>query len=214
MFGCLRRVGCLIVILAAGVAAWYWYARVPSGGTRHPAAAANAGWEPLSPASAEAGRRAVESLSQRTGPVFANLTPAQAASYIFLVAAKTLPASAQKIEASSVDNRLRVRAEVALRELGGSSVLGPLAMLMGDRDTVEFGGSIHVLRPGAGEFSVDEMRVGQAPIPGVLIPRLIARFRKGSVAGMSDRGLPMKLPGYISDVRIQTGKVTLYKSVQ
>src|SRR6266536_5512700 len=98
MFGCLRRIGCLVILIIAAAAVWYWYARVPSTGSKRTAATANAGWEPLSQANAEAGRRGVESLSQRTGPVFANLTPAQAASYIFLVAAKTLPASAQKIE--------------------------------------------------------------------------------------------------------------------
>jgi len=156
----------------------------------------------------------VATLSQRSGPVFANLTPSQAASYIFLVAARQLPPSARNIEASAIDNLLRVRAEVALRDLGGAAALGPLASLLGDRDTVEFGGTIQVLRPGQGEFVIQEMRIGQAPIPSLLIPRLVSRFRKSTVEGLSDRGLPMKMPPYISDVRIQNGKITLYKSVQ
>ena len=29
-----------------------------------------------------------------------------------------------------------------------------------------------------------------------------------------DRGLPMQMPEYISDVRIENGKITLYKSVK
>jgi hypothetical protein len=218
MFGCIRRLGCLLIILAAAFAAWYWYARVPPSATQHGAAgaagAASAAWEPLSQANAERGRLAVESLSQRAGPVFANLSPSEAASYIFLVAAKQLPPSARSVEASAVESRLRVRAEVSPRDFGGPSVLGPLASLMGDMDTVQFGGSIHVIRPGTGEFVVEEMRFGQAPIPGLLIPRLISHFRRNNVEGVSDRGLPMKLPDYISDVRIQNGKITLYKSVQ
>jgi hypothetical protein len=219
MFGCLRRLGCLVIILAAAFAAWFWYARVPSSATTRGSAsggatAASVVWEPLSQANAERGRIAVQSLSQRAGPVFANLTPSEAASYIFLVAAKQLPPSARNVEASAVDNRLRVRAEVLTRDFGGPSVLGPLASLLGDRDTVQFGGSIHVIRPGTGEFVVEEMRFGQAPIPSLLIPRLISRFRKKNVEGVSDRGLPMKMPDYISDVRIQNGKITLYKSVQ
>lgn len=215
MFGCLRRLGCLVLI-AAGIGAWYWYAdvrRPASTPAKRVEAGARAGWEPLTQADAERGKRAVESLSQRAGPVFANMTPAEAASYIFLVAARQLPPSARNIQASAVDNRLRIRAEVALKDFGGAAVLGPLASLIGDRDTVQLGGSIHVIRPGTGEFMVEEMRFGQAPIPRLLIPRLIGKFRRGEVEGISDRGLPMKMPEYISDVRIQNGKITLYKSV-
>lgn len=173
----------------------------------------HSGWEPLTQADAERGKRAVESLAQRTGPAFANMTAAEAASYIFLATARQLPASASKIQASAVNDRLNVRAEVSIKDFGGAAVLGPLGSLIGDRDTVQLGGHIHVIRPGAGEFIVDEMKFGRAPIPGVLIPRLIGRFRRGSVDGMSDRGLPMPMPQYISDVRIENGKIILYKSV-
>jgi hypothetical protein len=215
MFGCLRKLGCLVIIIA-GLGAWYFYTHL---GSNHPEAprradiAAHEGWEPLTQPDAERGKRAIESLSTRTGPVFANITPAEAASYIFLAATRQLPPSAQKIEASAVNDRLRVRAEVALKDVGGAAVLGPLASLIGDRDTVQLGGTIHVISPGKGEFVVEEMRFGQAPIPRLLIPRLIGRFRKGDVTGLSDRGLPMKMPAYISDVRIENGKITLYKSV-
>ena len=176
-------------------------------------ASSHSGWEPLTQADAERGKRAVESLSQRAGPVFANMTAAEAASYIFLANARQLPASASKIQASAVNDRLNVRAEVSLKDFGGASVLGPLGSLIGERDTVQLGGHIHIIRPGAGEFIVDDMKFGRAPIPGVLIPRLIAKFRRGSVDGMSDRGLQMAMPLYISDVRIENGKITLYKSV-
>ncbi len=141
------------------------------------------------------------------------MTAAEAASYIFLATARQLPASASKIQASAVNDRLNVRAEVSIKDFGGAAVLGPLGSLIGDRDTVQLGGHIHVIRPGAGEFIVDEMKFGRAPIPGVLIPRLIGRFRSGSVDGMSYRGLPMPMPQYISDVRIENGKIILYKSV-
>jgi hypothetical protein len=215
MFGCIRRLGCLVIIIA-GLGAWYFYTHLYNSHPSAPkpvSASAHLGWEPLSQAHAAAGKRAVESLSQRTGPVFTNMTPAEAASYIFLAAARQLPPSAQKIEASAVNDRLRVRAEVSLKDFGGASVLGPLASLIGDRDTVELGGTIHVLQPGKGEFVVEEMKFGHASIPGLLIPRLIGKFRKGDLTGLSDRGLPMKMPEYISDVRIENGKITLYKSV-
>lgn len=215
MFGCLRKLGCLVIIIA-GIGAWYFYTHLksndaPSG---HSASASSAAWEPLTSAAAQRGKLEVESLSQRAGPVFANMTPAEAASYIFLSSTNRFPGAASNIQASAVNDRLRVRSEVSIKDFGGAAVLGPLGSLIGDRDTVLLGGTMKVLRPGLGEFTVQEMKFGQAAIPGILIPRLIARFRKGSVEGLSDRGLPMKMPEYISDVRIENGKITLYKSVK
>ena len=43
------------------------------------------------------------SLERQAGPVFANLTPAQAASYIFLVVAKQLPPSAKELVKGILD---------------------------------------------------------------------------------------------------------------
>jgi hypothetical protein len=224
MKGCLRRVGCLVII--ALIALLYWYARVE----RHPAAAvststasstaagssANTGWQPLTPADAERGKVAVESLAQRSGPVFANLSPAEAASYIFLVVAKQLPASAQQVESAIMGDRLYVRSEVDLKDFGGAGQLGTLGMLLGSRDSVLLGGTIQMLKPGLGQFLVQDLKLGRLDVPQTLIPRLIAQMKKKGkqVPGIAPNGLPMVMPTYISDVRIANGKITLYKSVR
>ena len=224
MKGCFRRAGCLILIIAL-VALWYWYARVkrpaastttaPTAGATTGAAAVNTGWKPLTPADAERGRAAVEALAQRSGPVFANLTAAQAASYIFLVVAKQLPPSARNAEASIVGDRLYVRSEVDLKDFGGAGQLGTLGMLLGSRDSVLLGGTIHMLKPGLAEFKVQEVKLGRLQVPQGLIPRLITQMKRGKkVEGVSENGLPMVMPAYISDVRITNGKITLYKSVR
>ena len=219
MKGCLKRAGCLVVILL--VAVWYWYARVerPAAGTA-PATAATAtsvssGWHPLTAADAERGRLAVQSLERQAGPVFANLTPAEAASYIFMVLAKQLPPSAKNAEASITGDRLYVRSDVELKDFGGAKSLGPLGMLLGERDSVRLGGTINMLRPGLAEFLVQEVKLGKIDVPSGLIPRLLTQMKKGkTVEGISQNGLPMVMPPYISDVRISNGKITLYKSVQ
>ena len=224
MKGCFRRAGCLILIIAL-VALWYWYARVerpaesntttPTAGATTGAAGANTGWKPLTAADAERGRVAVEALAQRSGPVFANLTAAQAASYIFLVVAKQLPPSARNAEASIVGDRLYVRSEVDLKDFGGAGQLGTLGMLLGSRDSVLLGGTIHMLKPGLAEFKVQEVKLGRLQVPQGLIPRLITQMKRGKkVEGVSQNGLPMVMPAYISDVRIANGKITLYKSVK
>jgi hypothetical protein len=224
MKGCFRRVGCLILIIAlAGL--WYWYARVrPSSSSSTTSATSattgavltNTGWEPLTQADAERGRIAVESLAQRSGPVFANLSPAEAASYIFLVVAKQLPPSARNAQASISGDRLNVRSEVDMKDFGGAGQLGTLGMLLGSRDSVFLGGTIHMLKPGLAEFLVQQAKIGKLDIPQGLIPKLIAQMKKNgkAVPGIAPNGLPMVMPSYISDVRIANGKITLYKSVR
>lgn len=221
MKGCFRRAGCLVLIIAL-VCAWYWYThlRGPTAGSRTTssttAGAVTREWQPLSQAEADRGRVAVESLAQRSGPVFANLSAAEAASYIFLVVAKQLPPSAKGVEASIKGDRLYVRSEVDLKDFGGAGQLGTLGMLLGSRDSVLLGGTIHMLKPGLGEFLVQDVKIGRLQVPQGLIPRLITEMKKHGkqVPGIAANGLPMVMPIYISDVRIADGKITLYKSVR
>jgi hypothetical protein len=143
------------------------------------------------------------------------MTPAEAASYIFTVAAKGLPPSAKNAEAAVIGNRLYVRSDVDLKDFGGAKALGPVGMLLGERDSVRFGGTINMLKPGLGEFLVQEVKLGRIEIPTTLIPKLLGQMKRSkTVVGLSPNGLPMVMPSYISDVRISNGKVTLYKSVK
>jgi hypothetical protein len=223
MFGCFRRLGCLVVLFIIAVLAWFNRGRLEETYRRYagdrisPSSTdvRSAGeWEPLTNDKAARGQRAVQSLSSRSGPVFANLSAGEASSYIFLEAAKQLPSSSQNIEASVRADRLYVRANVELRDFGGASALGPLGSLLGQRDTVQLGGSIRVIRPTVGEFQVQDVKIGSLQIPSSIIPRLVSRMRKGTMPeGISPNGLPMKLPPYIGDVRIVNGHVVVYKNV-
>jgi len=219
MNGFFRRIGCLTIIIVICVAIWYWYARVPASKstttTVETATSVNSGWQPLTAADAERGRAAVQSLGNQSGPVFANLTAAEAASYIFTVLAKQLPPSAQNAQAEIIGDRLYVRSDVELKDFGGSKALGPLGMLLGERDSVRLGGTIHMLKAGLGEFLVQEVKLGKLDVPNGLIPRILTQMKRGNpVEGIAQNGLPMVMPSYISDVRIANGKITLYKSVR
>ena len=223
MKGCLKKAGCLLVILLVLCALWYWYIRAgrptitvstsTTSATTTGTSVAS-GWQPLTAADAERGRVAVQLLGRQSGPVFANMTPAEAASYIFTVAAKQLPPSAKNAETAVIGNRLYVRSDVELKDFGGAKALGPVGMLLGERDSVRFGGTINMLKPGLGEFLVQEVKLGRIEVPTTLIPRLLGQMKRKTVVGISPNGLPMVMPSYISDVRISNGKITLYKSVK
>ena len=220
MKGFFRRLGCLIIILVILACVWYWYARVtPRSSTSTTTAgggtATASGWQPLTAADADRGRAAVQSLGRQSGPVFANLTPAEAASYIFTVVAKQLPPSAQNAQAAIVGDRLYVRSDVDLKDFGGAKALGPVGMLLGERDSVRLGGAINMLKPGLAEFLVQEVKLGRFDVPSALIPRLLTQMKRSKQPeGISQNGLPIVMPAYISDVRISNGKITLYKSVR
>ncbi len=225
MFGCFRRLGCLIFFLIIGVLAWFnrdrletIYRRYAGGPPSADTAAViriPADWEQLSTEKGTAGERKVASLSSRGGPSYVNLSAGEASSYILANAIRQLPGSGQQAISSVRGDRLYVRANIDLKQLGAAKALGPLGALLGDKDTVQLGGTIHVLRPGVGEFNVKDIKIGGFPVPSAIIPRLVSRLRKGEMpAGLASDALPMKMPEYIGDVRIADGRITVYKKTQ
>jgi hypothetical protein len=222
MKGLFRRLGCLLLIIVLLLVAWYWYARVdakPSLTGANAAAIdiakgpANSGWQSFTPADADRGRAALQAFDRPSGPVFVNLTPAEAGSYLLASLNRQLPPSATNAQAAVIGNRLYVRSEVAWKDFGDSQALGSIRMLLGERDSVLIGGTLKMLHPGLAEFNVEEMKLGKFDVPGALRTRLIDEIKKRRpVAGVAGNALPVTLPSYISDVRIENGKITLYKS--
>ncbi|HEY7235649.1 MAG TPA: hypothetical protein VH539_15960 [Gemmatimonadaceae bacterium] len=214
--GCLSRIGCLVVVLVIAIVAWLtsdrWLPRV----TGHAPVAASSGpvWEPLTPQGAERTRQMLTRLSKPAGPVFGNLSGGDVASYVFESLSKQLPQSADSVEAAVIGDRLYIRASVRLQELGGTSVLGPLAGMLGDRERMEFGGTFHVIRPQLAEYEVKDIKLRDLSIPAAMIPRVLRQTERGSrPEGLSPDGLPLVVPPYLGDVRIANGRVTLYKTV-
>lgn len=218
MFGCLRRVGCLFILCIAAAAAYLmrdrWLPFVPRIGssTERPSTAGPA-WEPVSDEGAGRARRAIESLGRRNGPVFVNLPPGDIASYFYIALSEQLPPSADSIEATTIGNRLYVRAVISLDDFKAADALGPLAGIVGRRERLQLGGTFNVLRPGLAQFIVEDVRLGQLPIPKGAIPKLLKQVRRGTrPPGVAENGLPFVVPTYLSDSRVADGQITLYKA--
>ncbi|MDQ6832869.1 MAG: hypothetical protein M3008_05685 [Chloroflexota bacterium] len=182
--------------------------------TATPAVAASGQWRPVTESDGAAGARAVDSLKMVRGKVYASLTPSEAVAYLLQTTSKQLPPNATGVEAMVSGDRLNVRAVVSLAELGGADVLGPLASMMGSRDTVQLGGTVDLIRPGMAQFHLARVQVQSFTAPKQMIPRLVSQLRKDSPAGIAADALALPLPPYIGDIRIANGKVTLYKNVQ
>jgi hypothetical protein len=107
-----------------------------------------------------------------------------------------------------------VRANVRLSDLGGASALGPLGRMLGDRETVQLGGTVHVIEPGKAELRVHTVRIRNLPIPSGMIPDLIKRIAPHRRAGIAPNAIELSIPKSLGDVRVARGKATLYKSGQ
>ena len=212
MFGCIRKLGCLVILAVALAAAYFWWARVPDDEAAAPAARAIV-WEPLSPALGAQGRAAVEALG--AGQAYAALSAGQVASYIFLEMANSLPQSAEDLEAAVINDRLAVRGLVSLADLGGARILGPLAQMLSDRDTLLLSGTMNVLPTGEGQFVVRELRFGSFRVPSGVIPRIVRQIDKTEDRGpMEPSAISLPLPPGVADVRVGGGLVTLYRQTQ
>ena len=219
MFGCLRRIVVLVVLCVAAVAAYLtrdrWIGYVPwlKSAPRATATAGGPKWEPVSDAGAARARQAIESLGKRSGPVFVSLDPGDLASYFYIALAQQLPPSADSIEAATIGNRMYVRSVISLDDFKAADALGPLSGFVGRRTPLQMGGTFALVRPGLAQFLVEDVRLGEFPIPRGGIPKLLRQIRRGSMPpGVSESGLPFVVPTYVGDARVASGKITLYKT--
>jgi len=216
--GCMRKLGCLIVILLVAVALFLtrdrWLRFVPGRRETGVVATTATTWQSLTPDGAKRARASLEQLRAPRGPAYVTLAPGDLAAYILQELAKSLPPSADSIEAAAINDRLYVRAVIKTSDLGATGALGPLAMLLGERERIQLGGTLRVIRPGISELQVKEMKLGNLAVPSALIPRLIRQISRGiRPPELAPDGVPLQTPDYVADVRVSNGRITVYKTV-
>jgi hypothetical protein len=209
--GCLRRVGCVVLVVIVAAAGWYWYTTM-RGGAATPAGAERSVWEPVTPDGAARGRAALEALGRPGGPGFVAVSAGDVASYVFYSASNRLPESTHDLQAAVIEDQLAVRGVIPLRDLGVGRVLGPLASVLGEADTVFFAGRLSVVQPEVGQYRVSELRLQQFRVPPGIIPRVLRGIdRNERPPGVSPDALALPLPPHVGDISIGGGVVILYR---
>lgn len=169
-------------------------------------------WEPLTAAGADRTRAALDRLSQPKGPVFETLSGADVVSYAFRELAQRLPGSADSVQARASGDKISMRASVNTSEIKG---LGALGAMLSDREPVELTGVIRVVKPGLGEFQVQDAKIRGISVPHGMISTLLGRVDRGpKKPGVDADAMPLPLPPYVGDIRVANGKITLYKNVK
>ncbi len=213
MSGCLRSIGCLTLLAVLAVGGWItrerWLPAVP--GARP---APKIAYDSVTEARRERGREVIASLGQKTGPVFANLTAAEASALVLTDAKRRLPAFVGEVEAAVVGDRLVLRSSLDPAELQGIDALGPVAGMLQSRQQVTLAGTLEIARPGHALFVVQQVHVNDLDVPSPAIAALVRQIdRRTRSQGTPDRAIAFDVPAYIGDVRVAKGRVTVYKSV-
>lgn len=211
MFSCLGRLGCLLLLVLAVALAFLtrerWMPRVL--GRDEPAPIT---WEAVRETGAEQTGSDIASLGRAGGPAYVTVTAAELASLMVQSSGHRLPAGLDSVEAAIDSETVRVRALVALDDIRGLDALGPLSGLLDKQERIEFSGTMHVVRPGLGEFRVASVKVADISLPRSAIPRLLSRLDRGvRPEGIAPNGIAITIPDYIGDVRVARGQVTLYR---
>lgn len=213
MFGCLGRLGCLALLALAAVAAWLTYDRWrPLLFGERPAAVAT--WEPVGTAAAERAERTVGSLARSSSRGYVTLTAAELASLLAARAGAALPASVDSVQAAIEGERVMLRARIDLEDLSGLDALGPLASMLNRRERFETAGRLSMVRPGLAQYVVESAQIGDLPIPQSALPALVRRLTGGARPdSLAPAGLPIELPEEVGQLRVEDGRVILYRRV-
>ena len=220
MFGCIGRLGCLLVLAVAGAIGWFthdsWYPKLRERLGFEPAAVKVSAekWEPLTPEGAARARLAVGRLSSRNGPVYVDVAAGDLAAYALDPALRELSHDSAGAEALARDDRLYVRAMVNIADLVDAKSLGSLGSMIGGRQEITVRGRLEVVSPGHALFRVDQIALKELQLPSALIAKIVGRIRpKDRNAAMPRDAIPVHVPLELADVRVAKGHVVLYKSV-
>ncbi len=220
MGGCLKAIGCLTVLFLLGVIAFLtrdkWMHRLPGGGrdTVYVSAGAET-WHSLTPEGGRRARASLDRLRSPRGPASVTVSPGDLAAYIVQELSRTLPSSADSIQAAAIGDRLYIRATVRTTDLSGGdrTAMGSLSMLFGERERMQLGGTLRMIRPGQAELAVKEFRIRDFNLPAGLIPRLIRQMSRGErPPELAPDGLLLTTPEYIADVKVENGRITVYRT--
>jgi hypothetical protein len=222
---CLSKIGCLTVVVAAGIGGWWLYGgRMPStfatagrttfgGAATADSSTGAVAWSTMRDAKMRSGD-ALSTLNSPSGPAYITLGAGDLAGFLADGFERVLPQSAADVQVAIIDDVLRVRSEVPLRELGGKALPEFVTDMLSARDTVEMAGKLEMIHPGLAQLRVNEVIVRGIPLPPRVVPPLLNALRKSTPQGdsIAADAIAIPLPKSVSDVRVSRGRVTLYKS--
>ena len=226
--GCLRRVGCLLLIIAIAAVAWVardqladWFPQLRSwipGLSRRAAGDGSAGdvvWRAITPGGASHAEQLLVGLEKRSAATYTNVLPSDFAAFFVKDVTGYVPPAKDSAQAAIVNRRLALRTSLDIDALGGRAAFGPVGKLLGEREPLTIAGTFDVVRPGVAEFRVQELTVHGLPVPSPLIPDLVRKVENGPhPAGLAPEALLLNVPPYVADIRVVGDRIAVYRTPQ
>ncbi len=213
MTGCFKNVlagiGCLVVAILIGVAAWYFRADIVDGYRQLTgrggvdSAFLTVGYP--SDADLRSAEQKESEISRRDGPSRIVMTSEEMAS---IVQDRLTSQATQALDSLGVileRDRFSLQAEL-LTEVFGRDLLGPLQGIIDPREPIRVSGPLEMRSPGVVAWDVDEFVISSFPFPGPVIPLLVDRLTGGS-----DGVLLIAVPPTVGEVRVRPDGVTFYR---
>jgi hypothetical protein len=104
------------------------------------------------------------------------------------------------------EDKLILHARLDTRALPPGT-LGPFAGMFGDHEPLRMAGTVAVARPGTALYDIKEISLRGIAIPGPFIDQITKQMAGASPEG----GVPVKIDPSVTDVKVHTTGVVLYK---
>ncbi len=179
----------------------------------------------VDPSATPRGKDPLLALGRASGPAFVTLSASDAAAILAPSIRRALPRNASEPALAFSDDRIQLRAVVDLRDYTGDGAIGTLlGGALGGREPLRIGGTLSAPRAGMAALRVTDLSLKGIGVPSALIPRLLRtlRSRSGTARAESEGTLPavesdenvieFALPKQVADVRLQHGRLTLYRA--
>jgi hypothetical protein len=207
--GCLRRLGCLVLLLAMVAAAYLYRDRLAAlyhrlRGIPEPAPIV---FTPPAPGAAAKAEGALDRLARRGGPAYVDLDAAQLAG---LISSQLAPGPHPALDSIAValgTDRVEVRGSLDVSVLP-RKLLGPLAAALGAREPVTAGGRLSVA-DGQVWWTIDALKLHDFAFPRPVIPALLGSM---GLPGLRGAAIPLPLATGVGDLRVSPAGVRVYRA--
>jgi hypothetical protein len=215
MNGCLKGLFKLFLVAALAcvlLVAWWFREPIMStvarwfGGSQALPPVADTAVGAPTPSAVASGQQKVTTLRRPTGPDSVVLTPNEMASLIGAGIDWRVRKTYDSLRVELQEGKLILHARLDTRALPPGS-LGPFAGMFGDHEPLRMGGTVSIARPGTALYDITEISLRGVSIPGPFIKQITTQM-----AGASpDGAVPVKVDPAVTDVKVHTTGVVLYK---
>jgi hypothetical protein len=215
MNGCLRgvfKLGCAIVVIGALALAWWFRAPIMATvahwlgrSTALPSVADTAVGAPT-PSAAASGAKKVGNLRTSAGPDSVVLTPNEMASLIGAGMDWNVRKMYDSLRVELQEGKLILHARLDTRALPAGT-LGPFTGMFSEHEPLRMSGTVAIGRPGIALYDITEVSLHGVEIPGPFVKQ----FTKQMAGASSNGAVPVKVDPAVTDVKVHTTGVVLYK---